>query len=99
MDSFSNDPWEILRGAALSTDTLTHDTAQATVLSIYLLLRAVGIIGIVVTLIITAIKFTGGNANIRAEAKSMMTKKLVLAFFIFTSAYFFGYALAIIANL
>lgn len=97
--SIPNDPWEILKGSSLNAADLTTGDFQVAALSIYQLLRTVGIIGIVVTLIITLIKYTGGNANMRAEAKSLITKKLVLAFFLFTAAYFFGYILAVIANL
>jgi hypothetical protein len=97
--SFSNDPWEILRGSSVSAADLTTGEFQTAALSIYQLLRTVGIIGVIVTLLITLIKFTAGSSNIRAEAKSLLTKKIVLAFFLFTSAYFFGYILAVISNL
>lgn len=95
------DPWQILGGlgSISGSDLATQGGGTLVVLSIYNLLRSIGIIGILVTLIIMLIKFTTGNANVRAEAKSMFSKKLVLLFFIFTSAYFFGWALSLIANI
>ena len=94
------DPWEILGGAGyLNSQQLTTEYSAPVVLSIFNLLRTIGLVGIIVTLIITLIKFTVGNANVPADSKAMFTKKLVLAFFIFTAAYFFGWALALIANL
>jgi hypothetical protein len=93
------DPWVILGGGSLDAGTITGSKGATVAISIFNLLKIIGLIGLAITLVIAIIKFSTGNANVRAEAKQMMTKKIVLSFFIFTAAYFFGWALSIIATL
>lgn len=93
------DPWKILGGGTLDAGQITGTKGATVAISIFNLLKVVGIIGLAITLVIAIIKFSTGNPNVRAEAKQMMTKKIVLSFFIFTAAYFFGWALSIVATL
>ncbi len=97
--TWQTDPWAILRDG-LSIGTIAADDKSTELMkSGYALLRTIGLVGCAVTMIVIIIKFSSGNPNSRAEAKSMFSKKVVLIFFIFTAAYFFGYILGILNNL
>lgn len=96
---WSDNPWQILSDGLSSMGSVTSDKSTEVVKGLYALLRTVGLIGCAVTMIVIIIKFSSGNPNSRAEAKSMFSKKIILLFFIFTAAYFFGYVLGILNNL
>lgn len=98
----STNPWDYL-GSVSAADAGIAGTgdnaAGAFIASGYRLLQWIGILGCIVTMIIAIIRFTSSNANARAEAKGMFSKKLVLVFFLFTGAYCFGYVWGLFAGL
>ena len=88
-------PWEYLRNFGVTGDADT----TAFFASGYKLLQWIGIFGCAITMIIAIIRFTSSNSNVRADAKSLFTKKIVMLFFIFTAAYCFGYIWGLFATL
>ncbi len=102
MNEPSANPWDYLGNMKnVSRASLANeaDIANTFIASGYRLLQWIGIFGCIVTMIIAIIKFTSSSANVRAEAKSLFSKKIVLAFFIFTAAYCFGYIWGLFNNL
>lgn len=88
----STNPWDYLEMAVSKSQVANEsDMVSTFVAGGYRLLEWIGIIGCAITMIIAIIRFTSSNASARAEAKSLFSKKIVLLFFIFTAAYFFGY--------
>jgi len=97
--TWQSNPWDILKDGLSLGAVAAGDKSTELVKSIYALLRTIGLVGCAITMIVIIIKFSSGNPNSRAEAKSMFSKKILLIFFIFTATYFFGYILGILNNL
>ncbi len=94
-----SDPWVILKNGLAEFNAFGAEKTASVARSVFALLRMVGLIGCAITMIIAIIRFSSSNPHSRAEAKSLFTKKMLLVFFIFTAAYFFGYILGIISLL
>lgn len=92
------DPWKYLGGNTFGISD-QNENLVSFVSSGYKLLQWIGIFGCAITMIIAIIRFTSSNAGVRADSKNLFTRKVVLLFFIFSAAYFFGYVWGIFRNL
>lgn len=87
------DPWHYLGDLGISEEVTDKMYFYS---GIYQVLKAVGIIGVAVTLLFALIKLMNGNPDQRATLKDVLTAKVIILIGIFGCAYIFGYILGIL---
>ncbi len=89
----STDPWYYLSDLGIDEKVTEKMYFYS---GIYQVLKAVGVLGATITLLIALIKLLNGNPDQRATLKDVLTTKVIILIGIFACAYIFGYILGVV---
>lgn len=91
----NTDPFSLLGSNKVSNDNNIRNTFA----SFFRFLMAIGIIGIIISIIISGIKISSKNSNTREEGKKLLQTKAIIAITIFSFVALMGMIFEIIVKL